>query len=43
MSTIIVVLIVSGAVFYSASRVWKAVVASRKPKDGCGSDCGCGH
>ncbi len=41
MSTIIVVLIVSGAVFYAGSRVWKAVATSRKPKgDGCS---GCGH
>jgi hypothetical protein len=43
MSTVIVVLIVSGAVWYAGSQLWKAFAAARKPKGGCGSDCGCGH
>ncbi len=42
MTTLLVVLIVSGAVFYSGSQIWKAVYTGRsKPKDdSCG---GCGH
>ncbi len=38
---LIVVLIVAGALTYSASGVIRKVGAFR-PKAGCGTDCGCG-
>ncbi len=39
---IVVVLIVASALFFVARRAWRALAAARKPKSGCGSDCGCG-
>lgn len=39
---IVVVLIVASALFFVARRAWRALAAARKPKTGCGSDCGCG-
>jgi hypothetical protein len=39
---IVVVLIVASALFFVARRAWRAMAATRKPKSGCGSDCGCG-
>lgn len=39
---IVVVLIVASALFFVARRAWRALGAARKPKSGCGSDCGCG-
>lgn len=38
---IVVALVVAGALFFVARRAWRAIVAARKPKSGCGSDCGC--
>ncbi len=39
---IVVVLIVISALFFVGRRAWRAIAAARKPKSGCGSDCGCG-
>ena len=39
---IIVGLIVASALFFVARRAWRSIAAARKPKSGCGSDCGCG-
>jgi len=39
---IVVVLIVASALFFVGRRAWRALAAARKPKSGCGSDCGCG-
>ena len=39
---IVVVLIVASALFFVARRAWRSITAARKPKSGCGSDCGCG-
>jgi len=39
---IVVALIVASALFFVARRAWRALAAARKPKSGCGSDCGCG-
>ena len=38
-----VLLIVGTAIAYVGRKVWLAVAAAKKPKSGCGSDCGCGH
>jgi len=38
---IVVVLIVASALFFVGRRAWRALAAARKPKSGCGSDCGC--
>ncbi len=43
MELIVVGSIVLGAVAFIAHRAWRTVRAARKPKTGCGSDCGCGH
>lgn len=42
MDTLVVLLIVAGAALYVGRMAWRAVAAARKPKHGCGSDCGCG-
>jgi hypothetical protein len=39
---LIVGTIVAVALAFIGRRAWRAVVASRAPKDGCGHDCGCG-
>jgi len=39
---IVVAVIVASALFFVGRRAWRAIAASRKPKSGCGSDCGCG-
>lgn len=39
---IVVALIVASALFFVARRAWRSIAAARKPKSGCGSDCGCG-
>ena len=39
---IIVGLIVASALLFIARRAWRSVAAARKPKSGCGTDCGCG-
>jgi hypothetical protein len=39
---IVVVLIVASALLFVARRAWRSIAAARKPKSGCGSDCGCG-
>lgn len=39
---IVVALIVTVAVFFVGRRAWRSIAAARKPKSGCGSDCGCG-
>ncbi|WP_396223513.1 FeoB-associated Cys-rich membrane protein [Gemmatimonas sp.] len=36
-------LIVASALIYVGRMVWRATAAARRPKTGCGSDCGCGH
>ncbi|WP_369335536.1 FeoB-associated Cys-rich membrane protein [Gemmatimonas sp.] len=41
--TLVVLLIVAGAAGYVGRLAWRAVAAARKPKHGCGGDCGCGH
>jgi hypothetical protein len=41
--TIVVLLIVGGAAMYVGRMAWRSIAAARKPKRGCGSDCGCGH
>ncbi len=38
---IVVGLIVASAMFFVARRAWRSIAAARKPKSGCGSDCGC--
>jgi hypothetical protein len=38
---VVVALIVAGALFFMGRRAWRSLAASRKPKTGCGSDCGC--
>jgi hypothetical protein len=43
METVIVAMIVAGAVGFIARRMWKTVVKSRAEKAGCGSGCGCGE
>ncbi len=43
MDLIIVGTIVFAAIAFIAHRAWRTVVAARKPKTGCGDDCGCGH
>ncbi|MBK7704901.1 MAG: FeoB-associated Cys-rich membrane protein [Acidobacteria bacterium] len=40
--TLIVVLIVLGAVGYVLLTVRRQIAGSRPKKDGCGDDCGCG-
>ena len=35
--------IVLAAAAFIAMRAWRSLAAARKPKSGCGSDCGCGH
>jgi hypothetical protein len=40
---VMVWLIVAGALAYVGRMAWRATAAARKPKGGCGSDCGCGH
>jgi len=40
---LVVLLIVAGAAMYVARLAWRSIAAARKPKAGCGSDCGCGH
>ena len=42
MQLIIVALIVASALFFVARRAWRSIAAARKPKSGCGTDCGCG-
>ncbi len=39
---IVVALVVAGALFFVGRRAWRSMAAARKPKSGCGSDCGCG-
>lgn len=39
---IVVALIVASALFFVARRAWRSIAAARKPKNGCGTDCGCG-
>ncbi|MCA2982415.1 FeoB-associated Cys-rich membrane protein [Gemmatimonas sp.] len=41
--SVVVWLIVAGALGYVGRMVWRATAAARQPKNGCGSDCGCGH
>jgi len=41
--TLVVLLIVAGAAAYVGRMAWRAVAAARKPKPGCGTDCGCGE
>ncbi len=41
--TLIVALIVASALLFVARKAWRSMAAARKPKSGCGSDCGCGH
>lgn len=41
MDTLLVVVLVGGAVAYAARRVWLSLRASKKSASGCGSDCGC--
>jgi hypothetical protein len=43
LQTVLVLVIVAMAATFAARRAWKAMVAARAPKSGCGSDCGCGH
>ena len=44
LQTLIVGLIVLGALAYVGRRVWRTVAAGRAPKDdGCGGGCDCGH
>ncbi len=43
MELIIVGSIVLAAMAFIARSAWRTVRAARKPKAGCGSDCGCGH
>ncbi len=38
---IVVVLIVASALLFVARRAWRSIAAARKPKSGCGTDCGC--
>lgn len=38
---IVVALIVASALFFIGRRAWRSIAAARKPKSGCGSDCGC--
>ena len=40
--TLVVLLIVAGAAAYVGRMAWRSLAAARKPKNGCGSDCGCG-
>lgn len=40
--TIVVMVLIIGALTYLATRAWRAVAAARARKaGGCGSDCGC--
>lgn len=39
---IVVALIVASALFFVVRRAWRSLAAARKPKSGCGTDCGCG-
>ena len=39
---IIVGLVVASALFFVARRAWRSIADARKPKSGCGTDCGCG-
>ena len=42
METVLILLIVGGAVAYAARRAWHAIRPTRRPPStGCGSDCGC--
>ncbi len=43
MDVIVAGMIVLGAGAFIAVRAWRVLLAARKPKPGCGSDCGCGH
>ena len=38
---VVVALIVASALFFMGRRAWRSLAAARKPKSGCGSDCGC--
>jgi len=42
MQLLIVGTIVAMALAFIGRRAWRTVVAARKPKAGCDSDCGCG-
>jgi hypothetical protein len=40
--TIVVILLVTGALTYLGARVWRTVAAARARKaGGCGANCGC--
>ncbi len=39
---LVVLLVVGTAATFVVRRAWVAIAAARKPKSGCGSDCGCG-
>ena len=43
--TLIVALVVATALFFVGRRLYRTFAAARRPKDGCGHDCGCspGH
>lgn len=43
LDTIVVLVVVAGAAGYVGRMAWRSLAAARKPKAGCGSDCGCGH
>jgi hypothetical protein len=40
--TLIVAFVVAAAILFISRAAWRAFSAARAPKDGCGSDCGCG-
>lgn len=39
--TIVVLLIVFGAVAYVGRQAWRSLAAARQSRAGCGRDCGC--
>lgn len=41
MDTLLVLLIVAGAIAYVGRRAWQSVASARKAQAGCGGDCGC--
>lgn len=41
MDTIVVLVIVAVAAAYVGRMAWRSMAAARKPKTGCGSNCGC--
>ena len=43
LQTLLAGLVVLAALLYVGRRAWRTVLAGRVAKDGCGSDCGCGH